>query len=166
MRKNKADRKSNNSIHPTRIFKNSADLFNAWLTYKERLKEEAFDWPKVQYVGKDGERREDFPVLPLTLEGFYVFCFDNYGCVKEYFMNRLGYYDDFTTICTRIKDEIRKQQITGGLIGAYNSSLTARLNGLKESVEQSGTIVNKIQNETDEELLERLKNAKKITGDF
>ena len=136
-RKKKADRNNNGNVHPRRIFKTPEELFSVWLTYKEHLKTEALEWPKIQYVGKDGVRVEDYPVLPLTLEGFYVYCFDNHGCVKEYFMNRLGYYDEFTTICTRIKDEIRKQQITGGLIGAYNSSLTARLNGLNESIDHT-----------------------------
>lgn len=122
-------------MHPTRIFKAPEELWNAWLKYKAKRKEDAKDWPKVQYVGRDGERVEDYPVLPLTMEGFYIYCYDNHGDVKEYFLNREGYYNDFTTICSRIKDEIRDNQITGGMLGNFNPSITQRLNGLTEKTE-------------------------------
>lgn len=123
--------------HPTRIFHNELELSKAWEEYKEDLKVQAKGWPRIQYVGKDGMRVEDYPVLPFVLEGFYVYCRKHYGCVKEYFLNRDGYYDAFTTICSHIKEEIRSQQITGGMLGAYNPSITQRLNGLKEQVEQT-----------------------------
>lgn len=121
--------------HPTRIFNTPDELTEAWLKYKDHLKEAAKDWPVIQYVGKLGERVEDYPKLPLTMEGFYVWCYDNVGCVKQYFVNQDGLYDDFITICTRIRDEIRTDQITGGLLGKYNASITQRLNGLAEKSE-------------------------------
>jgi hypothetical protein len=71
----------------------------------------------------------------MTQEGFYIFCRKNYGDVKEYFLNRTNLYDDFTTICHAIKDEIRNNQITGGLLGFFNPSITQRLNGLAEKSE-------------------------------
>lgn len=122
-------------MHPTRIFKSPQELTKAWLEYQANLKERSQEWPKVQYVGKDGYRVEDYPVLPLTLEGFEIFCYDNYGCVEQYFKNKDGYYDDFVPICSRIRKEIRANQITGGLIGAFNPSITQRLNNLKEQIE-------------------------------
>ena len=127
-------------MHPTRIFKHPDELWNAWLNYKAKRKEQAKDWPKVQYVGKDGYRVEDYPVLPLTMEGFYIYCFDNHGSVKEYFLNRDGYYDEFNTICSRVKDEIRDQQITGGMLGQFNTSITQRLNGLTEKTENKNEV--------------------------
>ena len=58
-------------------------------------------------------------------------------------MNKDGLYNDFVGICSRIKEWIREDQITGGLLGQYNPSITQRLNGLTEktqteiSIEQS-----------------------------
>lgn len=122
-------------MHPTRIFKSPDELEFAWKSYKENLKQEALEWVKVQYVGKDGDRREDEYKLPYTMEGFEVFCYNNYGCVEQYFKNQGDYYNDFVPICSHIKKEIRANQITGGLLGVYNPSITQRLNGLAEKSE-------------------------------
>lgn len=130
----------NGNIHPTRIFKTPDDLLKAWNEYKEDLKEQAKEWLKVQYVGKDGERKTDAQKVPLTLEGFKRFCRENYGEVQHYFDNTEGYYDDFCVICTRIREEIRENQIIGGMLGFYNPSITQRLNNLKEQQEHSGEI--------------------------
>jgi hypothetical protein len=44
-------------------------------------------------------------------------------------------YDDFCEVCTRIKNEIREDQITGGILSFYNPSITQRLNNLVEKSE-------------------------------
>lgn len=119
-------------MHPTRIFKTPEELEKAWTGYKDSLIERAKQWPKVQYVGKDGTKQTDYPKMPLTMSGFEVFCYNNYGCVHHYFDNRDELYNDFGTICSRIKQEIKDDQITGGLLNMYNASITQRLNGLKE----------------------------------
>lgn len=127
----------NGNIHPKRIFKTPEELLDVWHAYKSELKQRAEDWPKVQYVGRNGERKEDYPVLPLTYEGLCRYCWETgIGTVHHYFDNKEGYYEDFGEVCSRIKNEIREQQITGGLIGAYNPSITQRLNGLTEKSEQ------------------------------
>jgi hypothetical protein len=46
-------------------------------------------------------------------------------------------YNDFCAISAHIKKEIRQDQIAGGMVGQYNASLTARLNGLTEKVENT-----------------------------
>ena len=127
-------------MHPTRIFKKPEEIQKAFLEYKDYLKGESNKWLKVQYVGKDGARKTDAQKVPLTLEGFERFCYDNYGCVEQYFKNKDNYYTEFVPICSRIKREIREDQITGGLLGFYNPSITQRLNNLKEttSTEISG----------------------------
>lgn len=125
----------NGNIHPTRIFRSPEELERAWELYKENLKIEALEWVKVQYVGKEGQRMSDPFKLPYTMEGFSVFCYKNYGVIKEYFLNRDGYYDDFNTICSHIKEEIRSNQVTGGLLGIFNPSITQRLNLLVEKIE-------------------------------
>jgi hypothetical protein len=121
--------------HPTRIFKEPEELFNAWIKYKEHVKQESFKWVKVHFVGKDGERVEEPQKVPYTMEGFEVFCYDNYGCVGQYFDNKDGLYSDFVAICLRIKQSIRRDQIEGGMVGQYNPSITQRLNNLSEKTE-------------------------------
>lgn len=135
--------------HPTRVFKQPIELENAWDGYKLHLSEEALKWKRVQYVGKEGNRVEDPQKVPLTLEGFKRYCRTNYGDVTEYFLNRNGLYDDFTTICSHIKEEIREDQIIGGLLGFYNPSITQRLNGLTEKQENKVSIEQGIFNVLD-----------------
>ena len=70
--------------------------------------------------------------VPLTNEGFEIFCYNNYSDVHHYFDNTDGRYSEYRTICTHIKKEIRNDQITGGMVGQFNPSITQRLNALKE----------------------------------
>jgi DNA polymerase II small subunit/DNA polymerase delta subunit B len=46
--------------------------------------------------------------------------------------NTDGRYSDYRTVCSHIKKEIRNDQITGGMVGQFNPSITQRLNALKE----------------------------------
>ena len=121
-------------MHPTRIFRTPDELEQAWKLYKESLEKQE-EWFKVQYVGKEGERVTDAFKMPYTFDGFEVFCYENYGCVEQYFKNTGGLYNDFVPLCSHIKKEIRSNQITGGLLGVYNPSITQRLNNLVEKVE-------------------------------
>jgi hypothetical protein len=132
----------NGNIHPSRIFKTPDELIKAFQEYKEDLKQQANEWVKVLYVGKDADRIEEAQKVPMTMEGFERFCYENYGDVENYFRNYEGYYFDFTAICSRIKKEIRENQITGGMLGFYNPSITQRLNSLVEK--QSNEVNNKI----------------------
>jgi len=127
-------------MHPTRIFKTPEDLGKAWAAFKEDVKAQGAQWKRVQYVGKDGLKKEDPAKVPLTLEGFKRFCRNNYGDVQQYFDNKDGYYEDFVVICRAIREEIREDQIIGGMLSFYNPSITQRLNGLVEKQETSITI--------------------------
>ena len=120
-------------MHPTRIFKSPHELELAWKAYKDHLIEESSKWLKIQYVGKEGQRMTDEMKLPYTMDGFEVFCYNNYGTVEQYFKNKDGYYTDFVPICSHIKKEIRENQITGGMLGIFNPSITQRLNNLAEN---------------------------------
>jgi hypothetical protein len=136
---------ANNNIHPTRIFKTDIELLNAWNQYKQYLIEEAKKWPKIQYVGKDGQRVEDYPVLPYSLDGFEVWYYNNFNkWIHQYFEQKDGYYQDFVSICSHIRKEIRSQQITGGMLGMFNPSITQRLNNLTESTQSKTEGIQKI----------------------
>lgn len=112
------------------------ELFNK---YKENLKEQGKEWQKIQYVGKDGFKAIDDMKVPMTMEGFRRFGYDNEVTVKNYFDNKEDAYKEYYTICSRIRDEIRENQILGGLLGVFNPSITQRLNGLKEQTETTNT---------------------------
>jgi len=50
--------------------------------------------------------------------------------LDQYFSNEGDRYSDYMGICTRIRGEIREDQIGGGMVGIYNASITQRLNNL------------------------------------
>jgi len=125
--------------HPTRIFHEPEDLEKAFNQYKANLKEQSSEWCKVEFVGKDGNREEVEQKVPMTIEGFKRFCRERYGEVEQYFTNQDKYYNAFIGICSRVKEEIRENQIIGGMLGFYNPSITQRLNNLKETVDTNIT---------------------------
>ena len=129
----------NGNVHPTRIFATPVELTIAWEAFKDDLKAQAENWKTVQYVGKDGARKTDNMKVPMTFEGFKRYCTDNYGCVEQYFTNQGKLYEDFVGVCRAIKNEIREDQIVGGMLGVYNASITQRLNNLKEQTDNTNT---------------------------
>lgn len=90
------------------------------------------------FVGKDGMSEYEKLEVPLTMEGFELYCFEQ-GWINDlghYFSNHEGRYKEYLTICSRIKKAIRADQIEGGLVGQYNPSITQRLNGLTEKIQE------------------------------
>ena len=112
------------------------DLFKQ---YKKDTKSSPFivkDW--VGGMGKEVFREKE---KPLTLEGFNVWCFENEvaGWIKDYFSNKDGKYSEFSAICSIIREQIRQDQVAGGMAGIYNPSITQRLNGLVEKIQEDGS---------------------------
>ena len=87
---------------------------------------------KIEYVGRNGERVETPLDTPLTMEGFRVYARKQGSCVEHYFANTDESYENYRTVCRAIRDEIRQDQIEGGMVGQYNASITQRLNGLTD----------------------------------
>jgi hypothetical protein len=79
---------------------------------------------------------------PLTLEGFECYLNENgiMSHLSDYFANTDNRYSDYTTICSRVKRAIKDDQITGGMVGQYNASITQRLNNLVEKVQNDVTV--------------------------
>ncbi|WP_257657713.1 DNA-packaging protein [Parapedobacter lycopersici] len=110
------------------------------------LFEEYKEWAKnnpiliEDYVGKDADRVMRQKPRALTMEGFESFVAYNPDMpigLQNYFANTGGAYEEFLTICSRIRTEIRSDQIEGGMAGIYNPSITQRLNGLTDKLEQT-----------------------------
>lgn len=102
----------------------------------------AKDTPFVikDWVGKDGDQVYREKERPLTMEGFerHVFSMGLNGDLANYFSNKDNRYAEYAPICYRIRREIRGDQIEGGMAGVYNPSITQRLNGLVERVQEDG----------------------------
>ena len=116
-------------MHPTRLLKEPNDLKELWDRFKADVKLQSAEWVKVQYIS-NGERKEEAQKIPLTFEGFKRFAREEKGESEQYFTNQDGYYDDFIGICRAIKEEIRENQIIGGMLNFFNPSITQRLNSL------------------------------------
>jgi len=88
---------------------------------------------------------------PLTLEGFenYVADLEIISDLSNYFANSNGAYEEYSTICQRIKRVIRQDQIEGGMVGIYNPSITQRLNGLVEKTDNNIKVEREIFNGLD-----------------
>ena len=124
-------------------------LYELFKQYKEFVKSKPYlvkDW-----VGKDGFEVKREKEKPLTMEGFECYLYDNdiIADLGHYLMNRDNVYSEYVTICTRIKKEIRDDQIGGGMAGIYNPSITQRLNGLveKSETDNKGDITIKVKYE-------------------
>lgn len=100
----------------------------------EAYKSHCADNPRIKWVlsQKTAEMVAEPLRVPLTNEGFEIFCYNNYSDVHHYMDNTDGRYSEYRTVCTHIKKEIRNDQITGGMVGQFNPSITQRLNALKD----------------------------------
>ncbi len=114
-------------------------LWELFKAYEEKTKSNPI---KVQdYVGKDGLEVERERERPLTVDGFEDYLFEE-GIINDlgdYFSNKDGRYKEYTTICRAIRRKCRKDQIEGGMAGIYNPSITQRLNGLVDKVQEDGS---------------------------
>lgn len=135
------------------------DMRKHFFAYKANVKDNPFlvkDW-----VGKDAEQVNREKEKPLTFVGFENWLFEQgiISDVSDYFENKENRYEDFIPICRAIKKIIQQDQIEGGMANIYNPSITQRLNGLVEKVQQEhsgevkgGNITVKIVKPVDDEL--------------
>lgn len=132
-------------MHPTRIFKTPEELKQAWDEYKAERDAEAKKWAKVQYVGKDGNRVEDYPPMPYDLDGFVSWYHAKYKhFIHQYFKNTESYEPEFLPIVTHILAERNNNIKTGTLLGFYNSSMGNRIVGLTEKTDNTTNVTGSI----------------------
>lgn len=112
-------------------------MWELFQQYKKEINTNPFktkDW-----VGKDANeiKREHMKVM--TMEGFECFVMDNtkitYPDLTEYFEGKNESYANYFPICSRVRREIRRDQLEKGLSGLANPSITQRLNGLVDRKE-------------------------------
>jgi hypothetical protein len=112
-------------------------LWEYFIEYKNHTKKTPIiikDW-----VGKDAFTVNREKEKPLTIEGFENYLEDKeiISNLSNYFANSDNKYSDYSTICSRIKRNVRQDQIEGGMAGIYNPSITQRLNSLVEKSENT-----------------------------
>ncbi len=123
-----------------RKIESQEQMYDMFKAYKVERKNN----PRIKYHlnQRSGDMVGEPLEVPLTMEGFEVFCWNKYDLTISNYFNKKEVYKDFYTVCTRIRKEIREDQISGGMVGQYNPSITQRLNGLtdKKEVDHKGGI--------------------------
>lgn len=122
-----------------RYIKSPEELWDLFTDYVNDTKANPIivkDW--VGGMAKEVLREKE---CPLTMDGFelHVAKKDVIKTMQHIFDNVSDSYNDFISICSRIKKSIREDQIRGGMVGIYSHSITARLNGLTEKIQEDGT---------------------------
>lgn len=118
--------------------KNIATPELMWDYFLEYVGETKSNPRKIKdWVGKDAMEVYREKENPLTMEGFSMWLFNNgiTSNLHDYMANTLNLYEEYSNICSRVKEAIRKDQIEGGMAGIFNPSITQRLNGLVEKTE-------------------------------
>jgi hypothetical protein len=114
----------------------------------EAYKEKTLSNPRlIDKALQSGKVVQEALRVPLTLEGFEVWGYEQGVTLDHYFKNTNGAYEAYCPICQRIKKAIRQDQIEGGMVGQYNPSITQRLNNLTEKtdVTTNGEAINEIK---------------------
>jgi hypothetical protein len=105
-----------------------------WELFEEYVEETKSRVRPIQKATARGVLIEEH-TPPLTIEGFKNYVARKVGDLQRYFNNRDNEFSEYAPIITRIKEEIRQDQIEGSMVGQYNSNLTARLQGLVDKQE-------------------------------
>ena len=115
-------------------YEHTEDMFTDFQEFAESVKQNPRI--KVEYVGKDGERVSTPLERPLTIEGFENYVFQKRGfSIHDYMYSSDERYAPFSTVRSRVRQQVRQDQIEGGMVGQYNASITQRLNGLTDKSE-------------------------------
>lgn len=121
----------------TKYIESPLKLWELFTSYKKEVKDNPIiikDW-----VGKDADQVEREREKPLTMVGFECYVMENtditYPDLTNYFENKDERYSEYIPISSRIKAEIKNDQITGGMTMIYSQNITARLNNLVEKTQ-------------------------------
>ena len=98
---------------------------------------------KQVFVGKDGIKEYEEREAPLSMVGFECFIADNVECINfpdiAKYIESKDSYKDFYSISSRIRAIIKDDHTKGAMTMIYSQSVTARLNGWKDSQEVEKT---------------------------
>lgn len=83
---------------------------------------------------------------PYTIDGLALWC--GIGNWQQW---RSDQSEDFRIVISALEARVRDQQVSGAMVGMYNPNLTARLNGIAENTNVSGTIPVQVANFGDDD---------------
>jgi hypothetical protein len=118
-------------------------LYELFEKYTEDTKRRVRTIPKATNKGVLYEEH----VPPLTIDGFKTYANKQGTDINRYWYNVDGTLNEYVSIVTRIKEEIRNDQVEGALVGQYQQNIVARLNNLTEKtdVTSNGENINEIK---------------------
>jgi acetylglutamate kinase len=118
-------------------------LYELFEQYTEDTKRRVRTIPKATNKGVLYEEH----VPPLTIDGFKTYANKQGTDINRYWYNVDSTLNEYVSIVTRIKEEIRNDQVEGALVGQYQQNIVARLNNLTEKtdVTTNGEAINEIK---------------------
>jgi acetylglutamate kinase len=118
-------------------------LYELFEQYTEDTKRRVRTIPKATNKGVLYEEH----VPTLTIDGFKTYANKQGTDINRYWYNVDGTLNEYVSIVTRIKEEIRNDQVEGALVGQYQQNIVARLNNLTEKtdVTTNGEAINEIK---------------------
>jgi hypothetical protein len=119
------------------------ELYSLFERYAEDTKKRVRTIPKATNKGVLYEEH----VPPLTIDGFKTYANKQGSDINRYWYNVDGTLNEYVSVVTRIKEEIRNDQVEGALVGQYQQNIVARLNNLTEKtdVTSNGENINEIK---------------------
>lgn len=140
-------------------FATAEDIWNEFVAYVDFVDKHKIDLPTHIVKGSHrDEGRGGQVARPLTLTGFMVFA--GVGSKwQDFARHQCERGNEFSEVITRIRNIVSNDQIEGGVAGIYNSNLTARLNGLTEKQQVSGTMEQSIVIKTDADSAQLIKDV-------
>jgi hypothetical protein len=132
-----------NPVGRPKSLESPAELWELACQYFERVTGEP--WFKKDWKGKDAFEVEAPTAAPFLWSGFEDFLFEKKGIttLKDYRTAsrnedyRDGTYREFAEVVRAIDNIMTTQKVSGALVGAYNSNLVARLEGLVDKSEET-----------------------------
>ena len=123
--------------------KTPEELYKLFEAYVEDTKTRKRIVPKATNKGVLYEEH----VPPLTIDGFKTYANKQGSDINRYWYNVDGTLNEYVSVVTRIKEEIRNDQVEGALVGQYQQNIVARLNNLTEKtdVTSNGENINEIK---------------------
>jgi len=106
-------------------------------------------WVKTDYKGKDAMEVQIPTTAPYLWSGFDSYLFSQGICttLKDYRTasrkpkGEQGIYAPFSEVITHIDNIMVTQKVSGAMVGAYNSNLVARLEGLADKTETEVSVI-------------------------
>jgi len=141
-------------------------LWNKFLEYTEWVDSNPVEVFNRKSATKNHEKAESKSAMqdkiaqPYTIVGFITFAgISNW---YEFKASERSKTKDFLIIIRAIENAIQQQQVSGAMVGIYNSNLTARLNGLADvtkSEVSSKVTVNQMSDEEIEAEIKRISES-------